>query len=112
MNKQQKIFIFAACAAGFAAGWMTEKFWPEQDRLLSSEKVLSLVKKKAKEKLPIDGAWIFMSPHAETNGALTHQVYQGGLTVTVEKSVTHYDFVADACSGVLLKLTAQSAEAR
>lgn len=112
MSKQQKALILTACAAGFAAGWTAERLLNETGRLLNSEKVLRLVKKKAKEKLPIDGAWIFMSPRTQTDGALTHQVYQGGLTVTDEKAIEHYDFVADARSGVLLELTAQSTDAR
>lgn len=107
MNTKIGSIILAAAAAGFAAGITVQKIISEKRGLLSSEKVLSLVKKTVKEKLPVDGAWIFLSPHKVTKDALTAEVYQGGLTVRSGDSVSHYDFIADARAGTLLELKKQ-----
>ncbi|MDD9149486.1 MULTISPECIES: hypothetical protein [unclassified Sporolactobacillus] len=100
--------ILTAGIAGFSAGVAVEKFKNGGHRLLSSEKVLHLVRKAAKESLSVDGAWIYLSPQTLTRDALTSRVYRGGLTVAEEKTVGHYDFLADAHTGTLLELKKQN----
>lgn len=107
MNQKIGSIILAAAAAGFAAGITAEKINMRNRRPLSSEKVLSMVRKAAKENLPIDGAWIFLSPHKITRNALTTEAYQGGFTTKETDSVKHYDFMADARTGTLIELKRQ-----
>ncbi|MFT8364018.1 MAG: hypothetical protein ABF586_09355 [Sporolactobacillus sp.] len=108
MTKPQRWTQLTACAAGFAAGWAICYLSHTRGKLLSSEKVLTLVKKAVKQTLPVDGAWIVMSPHTETDTGVAAKVYHGGLTATDEQKTTHYDFTADAHTGTLLKLHAQN----
>lgn len=100
--------ILTAGIAGFSAGIATGRLKTSSRHVLSSEKVLHFVKEAAKESLPIDGAWIYLSPQTMTRDALTCEVYRGGLTAAAEgKTVRHFDFVADARTGALLELKAQ-----
>ncbi|RYL93756.1 hypothetical protein EWI07_06200 [Sporolactobacillus sp. THM7-4] len=91
---------------GFVAGLSISRL--QFGRLLSSEKVLRLVRKAVIKKIPIDGAWIYMTPQTLTRNALTRDVYKGGLTAPKDGSIQHFDFVADAKTGTLLELKEQS----
>ncbi|GGL42431.1 hypothetical protein [Sporolactobacillus putidus] len=99
--------IVTAGIAGFSAGIAAGKLKGGSHRLLSSEKVLHLVRKAAKESLPVEGAWIYLSPQTMTRDSLTCKVYRGGLTAAGGKTVRHYDFIADARTGTLIELKAQ-----
>lgn len=107
MKKKNGILILTAALSGFAAGFAAEKFSAGGRRILSPEKVLRLVKQTAKESVPTDGAWIFLSPHTWTKDALTTVVYRGGLIMNESSPATHYDFIADARTGSLLELKVQ-----
>lgn len=105
MKRNIGSIIFVAAAAGFTAGMMLEK--RNKKRPLTPEKVLDLVKKSLQNKLPVNGAWIFLSPHEVTRNDLKAYAYQGGLTVKKGEGVEHYDFVADAETGSLIDLKGQ-----
>lgn len=105
MRHNMGSLIFIAAAAGFTAGMILEK--RNRRKPLSPEKVLGSVKKSLQNKLPLDGAWIFLSPHEITRNDLTAYVYQGGITVKKNSGVRHYDFIADAGTGSLIDLKAQ-----
>ncbi|WP_353948152.1 hypothetical protein ABNN70_14145 [Sporolactobacillus sp. Y61] len=107
MNMKTGISILIAATAGFAAGIAARKMQQYTDHLLSPEKVMGYVKNKVKKELPVNGAWIGLTPLTQTKDALTSNVYQGGLTVKDGHAVKHYDFIADACTGSLLKLKLQ-----
>ncbi|GAY77534.1 hypothetical protein NBRC111894_3088 [Sporolactobacillus inulinus] len=74
---------------------------------LSSEHVLEQVKREVKEQIPIEGAWIFLTPHTWSKDNLTHLVYKGGLIASRKNDTHHFDFIADAKSGAVLELNAQ-----
>jgi Predicted small secreted protein len=97
--------VLIAAAAGFTTGIILEKHY--RQRPLTPEKVLDRVKKSLQDKLPVDGAWIFLSPHDISRNDLTVSAYRGGLTVKDDGSVKHYDFVADAETGSLIDLKVQ-----
>lgn len=105
MKQNMSSLIFIAAAAGFTAGLIVEK--RNRCKPLTPEKVLNFVKRSLQNKLPLDGAWIFLSPHEMTRNDLSAYVYQGGITVKGRDGVRHYDFIADARTGSLLDLKAQ-----
>ncbi|WP_010630464.1 hypothetical protein [Sporolactobacillus vineae] len=105
MKRNIGSIILAAAAAGFTAGFILEK--QNKKRPLTPEKVLELVKKSLQNKLPVNGVWIFLSPHEVIRNDLKTYAYQGGLTVKKGEGVKHYDFVADAETGSLIDLKAQ-----
>lgn len=105
MKRSIGLIVLIAAAAGFTAGMFLER--QNWQKPLTPEEVLHRVKKSLQDKLPLDGAWIFLSPHEINRNDLTVRAYQGGLTVKNAGSVKHYDFVADAETGSLIDLKMQ-----
>jgi predicted small secreted protein len=91
---------------GAAAGFFLSSKLNEKG--MSPEKALKLVKDKVKENIPVDGSWIHMQPEELAKNELTYEVYRGGLTATQDNTVDHYDFVVDAKTGAVIELNKQS----
>lgn len=72
--------------------------------LLTPQQALSAVKRTTKDKYPIDGSWIHMTPDTVTRFRIPYTVYHGGLTSTHNDEINHYDFIVDATTGTLLEL--------
>jgi predicted small secreted protein len=88
---------------GIAIGLLVQK--QLDDKTLSAEKALSKVKQAVKQKHQIDGSWIHMTPEQIERHGLDYDVYKGGLTLTKNDQVKHYDFTADAETGSVLELS-------
>jgi predicted small secreted protein len=98
--------LMAAFGIGMVAGYFMKKRF--SSRPLSPERVLSEVKSTLKKSLDVDGAWIYLQPEEWQNGKMTQSVYQGGITENQDGEAIHYDFVADASTGTIIKLEEQS----
>ncbi|RYM02114.1 hypothetical protein EWH99_11610 [Sporolactobacillus sp. THM7-7] len=105
MKKNLGAVGLVAGVAGFAAGLAVRGL--VSGRLLGAEKVLRIVRRTAGKTLPVDGAWIYLSPQNVTRDALSLQIYRGGLTAAGARSVRHFDFMADARTGTLIELKEQ-----
>ncbi|MFC4618299.1 hypothetical protein ACFO4N_06090 [Camelliibacillus cellulosilyticus] len=102
--KGSKILI--AAVAGAVCGYYIKKTL--DGRPLKPEGVLSAVKKSIKKDMDIDGAWIFLISEEWKNGRLNQKVYRGGITEATNGEAKHYDFIADADTGTVLRLDPQS----
>lgn len=76
-----------------------------RDEKLSSEKVLNRAKDSFKEKGPIQGSWIEMTPYDYNDQGQATQVYYGGVTRLENNQPAQYEFTADAYTGEVLKVT-------
>lgn len=99
-------FITIGLAGGAAIGYALARLQSSGE--LSPEKALQQVKKAAKKELSLDGAWIYLTPQPFNKNHLSYNVYKGGLTAKDDGGIRHYDFVADAKTGTVLNLEAQS----
>ncbi|RBW71428.1 PepSY domain-containing protein [Bacillus taeanensis] len=91
---------------GAAAGFFISSKLNEKG--MSPEQALKVVKEKVKENIPVDGSWIHMKPEELSKNELTYEVYRGGLTATQNNTVNHYDFAIDAKTGAVIELNKQS----
>lgn len=74
-------------------------------RLVSPEKALKHVKSSVREKYDVDGSWVHMQPQAVQRYGLDYDAYHGGITVTADDQVKHFNFLVDAGSGTVLEFT-------
>jgi predicted small secreted protein len=104
VNRKQT--LITAFGIGVVGGYLLKKGLDL--RTPSPERVLAAVKAHVKRDLRIDGAWIHLQPENWMNGPLRQWVYRGGLTESVDGEAVHYDFIADARTGAVLRLERQS----
>lgn len=106
MSRRFAAALVVGTITGYFAGIATCRLISKKETL-SSEHVLEHVKSAINNQLPIEGAWIYLSPHIWSRDDLNYMVYKGGL-ISIEHGTSRYfDFVADAHSGTVLELTAQ-----
>ncbi|MCO7124887.1 hypothetical protein NIE88_03740 [Sporolactobacillus shoreicorticis] len=106
MSRRFTIALVVGAIAGYFAGVANCRLTSEK-KALSSEHILERVKSAVNDQLPIEGAWIYLSPHIWSRDSLNYMVYKGGLISSDRGINRHFDFIADAHSGTILELTAQ-----
>ncbi|HET7626879.1 MAG TPA: peptidase M4 [Bacillales bacterium] len=72
---------------------------------ITPEKALKSVKKTVGQKFAIDGSWVHMRPEHLIRNGLDFSAYRGGVTVSDDKQVKHYNFIVDAKTGTVLDFT-------
>lgn len=88
---------------GVSIGWVLSK--QLENNTLSAEKALSKVKAAVGQSNHIDGSWIHMTSQSLERYGLDYEVYKGGVTLTQNDTVKHYDFTVDANTGTVLELS-------
>ena len=91
-----KKFI-AGMAGGFAAAYVVKT--QRKQRLISSEKALSLAKEAFQKQTPISGSWIQTNPETYEKNNATYTVYKGGIC----RDDKQYEFVIDAYTGTIIE---------
>ncbi|MCK6258097.1 hypothetical protein LCY76_16090 [Fictibacillus sp. KIGAM418] len=91
-----------AGVAGFAAGYVAAKRAPQN---LTPEKALKLVKSLTKDEFMVTGSWISVQPEEVKRFGLPFTVYKGGLSSTLNSTLTQFDFMIDAKTGTLLDIS-------
>lgn len=84
--------------AGFFAG----KVFGNRRR--SANTILKMVTNDFKHEGPVEGSWIDHQPIPYRQFAVKTMVYRGGLQRIEDNQLVNYEFLADACTGTLLKL--------
>jgi predicted small secreted protein len=72
---------------------------------ISPEKALKSVKHTVGQKHSIDGSWVHMKPENLVRNGLDFSAYRGGITVSTDNQVRHYNFLVDARTGTVLDFT-------
>ncbi|MFB5282383.1 hypothetical protein [Peribacillus sp. Hz7] len=103
-----KSFLLGA-AAGFAAGIITKELLGPSGHA-SPEKVLADVKEKLKKSGQIYGSWIVMKPETYVKNEVEYEVYNGGITRSIDDKREQFEFIADAKTGTLLELNVRAAD--
>lgn len=77
-----------------------------QNKALHPDRILNDIKTKFRTEGPIEGSWIEMNkvPWSEPTATESREVYYGGLSRFENGQKVHYEFVADAYTGDLIKL--------
>jgi predicted small secreted protein len=91
-----KKFI-AGMAVGFVAAYVVEA--KRKQRIISSEKALSLAKAAFLQQAPISGSWIQTNPETYKKNNIVYTVYKGGVCRDHEQ----YEFVIDAYTGTIIE---------
>ncbi|MCQ6266621.1 PepSY domain-containing protein [Fictibacillus sp. WQ 8-8] len=98
-----------AGVAGFAAGYVAAKRAPQN---LTPEKALKLVKSQTKDEFMVTGSWISVHPEEVKRFGLPFTVYKGGLSSTLNSTLTQFDFIIDAKTGTLLDISKHGEKAK
>jgi predicted small secreted protein len=87
--------------AGMAVGFATAYIIKTQriQRMLPSEKALSLAKAAFQQQAPISGSWIQTNPETYEKNNNVYTVYKGGVCCDDEQ----YEFVIDAYTGTIIE---------
>lgn len=87
-------------AAGAAIGYLFSKQF--QHTPVKPEYVLSEIKKKYKQNMKIVGSWIHVDPKVETINGLQYNIYQCGLSGSIDGEPAYFEFKVDADTGSIL----------
>lgn len=74
-------------------------------RSISPETALKRVKNTVREKYNVDGSWVHMQPEFVERYGLNYDAYHGGITVSTDDQVKHFNFLVDAGTGTVLEFT-------
>lgn len=77
-----------------------------EQKKLTPEKALKLVKKTVSQTHKITGSWIHMIPEQVTRQNTTYEVYRGGISAKEGDDTKQYEFLVDRATGTLLDLIA------
>ncbi|MDN4072558.1 MULTISPECIES: PepSY domain-containing protein [Fictibacillus] len=91
-----------AGVAGFAAGYSAAKRTPQN---LTPEKALNIVKSRTKDEFMVTGSWIGVHTEEVKRFGLPYTVYKGGLSSTLNSTLTQFDFMIDAKTGTILDIS-------
>lgn len=94
---------FFAVGLGVLGGYLLQKQLDAGG--ISPEKALKSVKGRVGEKHTIDGSWVHMQPETVEKYGLDYSAYRGGITVSTDDQVKHYNFLVDAGTGTVLEFT-------
>ena len=76
----------------------------QNERPISSEKAVKVVKDAFKKHSSVDGSWIHMVPESYSKFNFPYSVYKGGITTTKDGATVQHEFVVDAKSGAILDI--------
>ncbi|MET3682686.1 putative small secreted protein [Alkalibacillus flavidus] len=92
--------IVVPAAVGIAVGAVAGK--RVKDNWLVPEVALNRVKEEFKQDGPISGSWILMDKKGFSHNGKSYQVYEGGVTRTIDGKTEQFQFIVDATNGTLL----------
>lgn len=95
---------FLLTGAGVLTGYLLQKQLDSQTNI-SPERALKCVKRVVREKYNIDGSWVHMQVERVERHGLDFDVYRGGITVSTDEQVKHFNFLVDANTGTVLEFT-------
>lgn len=75
------------------------------DKNMSATDILKKVKKQFKKEGPIEGSWIESSLINYRNFAFETAAYKGGISRYEDNELVTYEFLADAQTGTVLKIS-------
>lgn len=100
MNWKKTMMAFSL---GAIAGFFAAQSAPKNS--ISPEQALAIAKDLFRKKGPISGSWIYMKKEELVKHGITYRVYRGGISRTVNKITTQYNFYIDASTGALIEVT-------
>ncbi|HET7579879.1 MAG TPA: PepSY domain-containing protein [Bacillales bacterium] len=98
---------FLAAGAGVLGGYLLQK--QLEGNGISPEKALKSVKETVGKRHTIDGSWVHMQPETVERYGLDYNTYRGGITVSTDNQVKHYQFLVDAETGTVLEFVPDEA---
>lgn len=99
-----KSFVVGA-AVGILGGFAAHEIFSKKSKV-SPEKVLENVKKQFNQSQsgPISGSWIHMTAEPYEKHNIRYQVYNGGISRTIDGVNEQYEFTADAATGTVIDI--------
>lgn len=98
----------AGVGTGVAVTVLAKTTMDQKESVLSPEKALKIVKKKAGEIGRIEGSWVHMMTEPCEHEHLMYDVYRGGVTIAEDDgTVNAYEFYVDAPTGAIIELKKQ-----
>lgn len=94
---------FLAAGLGVLAGYLLQRQLDSGE--ISPEIALKKVKRFVGDSHQIDGSWVHMQPETVERFELHYTVYRGGITVSSDNQVRHYNFLVDAETGTVIEFT-------
>lgn len=92
---------FLAVGLGVLGGYILQRQLNEGS--ISPEKALKSVKATVRQKHTVDGSWVHMQPETVEKYGLDYDAYRGGITVSTDNQVKHFNFLVDAGTGTVLE---------
>ncbi|HEX6922391.1 MAG TPA: PepSY domain-containing protein [Bacillales bacterium] len=92
-----------AAGLGMLGGYLLQK--QLADGGITPEAALKKVKHAVGKNHSIDGSWVHMQPEAIERFGLDYNAYNGGITVSTDNQVKHYNFLVDAETGTVLEFS-------
>ncbi|GIN88149.1 hypothetical protein J6TS2_45350 [Heyndrickxia sporothermodurans] len=92
-------------AGGLVIGAVSGYFINEtvkKNTFISSETVLTRVKKDFKEATIVEGSWIQLTKEDYEKFPIKTKIYRGGITCRMNEERKQYEFIADAYTGSVL----------
>ncbi|WP_027409611.1 PepSY domain-containing protein [Anoxybacteroides tepidamans] len=89
--------FIAGAFVGFAVAYAIQS--TRNNKIISSEKALSLAKDAFQRLAPISGSWIQTNPEPYEKNNIAYKVYKGGICRGEEQ----YEFVMDAHTGTIIE---------
>lgn len=89
--------FMTGAVAGFAVAYAVQSM--RINKMISSEKALSLAKAAFQRSAPISGSWIQTKPETYEKNNIIYKVYKGGICRDEEQ----YEFLIDAYTGTIIE---------
>lgn len=99
MNRKN---LLIGLAVGFISGYVTKTVLTKKVRL-HPDLILNDIKALVKKSGPISGSWIYMKPEDFNNNGIGCKVYKGGISKKINDDLVHFEFIADAYSGTVIR---------
>ncbi|KYD10738.1 PepSY domain-containing protein [Heyndrickxia sporothermodurans] len=88
-------------AVGAVSGYLVNEA-VKSKTYISSDAVLSKVKKAFKEETTVEGSWIQIMKEDYEKFPIKTKIYRGGITCRIGNERKQYEFIADAYTGSIL----------